>query len=376
MEITDIEGVFCSGIKEGKLGLGLVRFNGAIAGVFTRNRIKAAPVLVCRENIAKGYAKGLIVNSGNANAFTGEQGLRDALEMCKIAAELFGCKAEEIAIASTGVIGRKLDLEWIRRKALEVYKDLGNSKEHAEKFANAIRTTDRFLKKAYSSEAKISAIAKGAGMISPNLATMLCFIFTSARFDGGELYDMLRKAVKPLNRLTVDGDTSTNDTVLLIATGKEKIERSVFEEELERVLYSIAKQIARDGEGATKVFEVIVRGAESERSAELAAKAVANSLLVKTAVFGCDPNWGRIVAAVGYSGAKVDEKLSIAFENEEKSVLLVDHGKITGREEEAREIMRRDFRIVVDLHMGSFEDYAIGCDLSYDYVRINAEYTT
>ncbi|MEM2726755.1 MAG: bifunctional ornithine acetyltransferase/N-acetylglutamate synthase [Archaeoglobaceae archaeon] len=376
MEITDIDGVLCNGVKEGKLGLGLVKFNGSIAGVFTNNKIKAAPVLLCKENISKGYAKGLIVNSGNANAFTGEQGLKDAEEMCRIAGNLFGCRADEVAIASTGVIGRKLDVDWIRKKAPEVYRGLGNSKEHAEKFAKAIRTTDKFIKKAYSKSAKISAVAKGAGMISPNLATMLCFVFTSAKFESGELYEILRRAVKPLNRLSVDGDTSTNDTVLLIATGKEKVDKSVFEEELEKVFYSIAKQIAKDGEGATKVFEVIVSGADSEKSAEIAAKAVAKSLLVKTAVFGCDPNWGRIIAALGYSGAVVDEKLTVAFENEEKRVLLVERGKITGREEEAREIMKGDFRILVDLHKGECEDFAIGCDLSYEYVKINSEYTT
>ncbi|MDI9611234.1 MAG: bifunctional ornithine acetyltransferase/N-acetylglutamate synthase [Archaeoglobaceae archaeon] len=376
MEITDLDGVFCNGIKEGKLGLGLVKFNGSIAGVFTGNRIKAAPVIVCQENIRKGYAKGLIVNSGNANAFTGEQGLEDAKEMCKIAGQLFGCRSDEVAIASTGVIGRKLDVEWIRKKAPEVYRDLGNSVEHAERFAKAIRTTDKFIKKAYSKTAKISALAKGAGMISPNLATMLCFVFTSAKFEGGELYEILKRAVKPLNRLTVDGDTSTNDTVLLIATGRERVNRDVFEEELERVFYNIAKQIAKDGEGATKVFEVFVRGAMSERSAEIAAKAVANSLLVKTAVFGCDPNWGRIIASLGYSGAEVDEKITVAFENEERTVVLVDRGKILENEDKAREIMKGDFRIIVDLHKGSFEDYAIGCDLSYEYVKINSEYTT
>ncbi|MCX8172532.1 MAG: bifunctional ornithine acetyltransferase/N-acetylglutamate synthase, partial [Archaeoglobaceae archaeon] len=206
MEITDIDGVLCNGIKEGKFGLGLVRFNGTVSGVFTRNKMRAAPVIVCKENISKGYAKGLIVNSGNANAFTGEQGLEDAKEMCRIASKLFGCRSDEVAIASTGVIGRKLDVEWIRKKAPEVFKGLGNSKEHAENFAKAIKTTDKFIKKAYSKNAKISAIAKGAGMISPNLATMLCFVFTSASFESGELNEILRRAVKPLNRLTVDGD--------------------------------------------------------------------------------------------------------------------------------------------------------------------------
>ncbi|MEM3928368.1 MAG: bifunctional ornithine acetyltransferase/N-acetylglutamate synthase [Archaeoglobaceae archaeon] len=375
MELTDL-GVLCNGVKEDKLGLGLAKFNGTIAGVFTSNKIKAAPVIICKENISLGYAKGLIVNSGNANAYTGERGIEDAKEMCKIAANLFNCDAKEIAIASTGVIGRRLDMEWIRKKAVEVFSGLGNTRECAERFANSIRTTDRFIKKAFSEKAKISAIAKGAGMIAPNLATMLCFIFTSAKFETGELYEMLKNAVKPLNRLTVDGDTSTNDTVLLIALGKERVERDVFEEELTKVCYSIAKQIAKDGEGATKVFEVFVKGAKSSKDAELVAKAIANSLLVKTAIFGSDPNWGRIISAIGYSGAEVDEKITIAFENDEHNVKLVDNGVITGMEREAKEVMKGDFKIIVDLHKGNCEDFAIGCDLSYDYVKINSEYTT
>ncbi|MEM0202765.1 MAG: bifunctional ornithine acetyltransferase/N-acetylglutamate synthase [Archaeoglobaceae archaeon] len=375
MELTDL-GVLCNGVKENKLGLGLAKFNGTIAGVFTSNKIKAAPVIVCKENISLGYAKGLIVNSGNANAYTGERGIEDAKEMCRIASKLFNCDAREIAIASTGVIGRRLDMEWVRKKAVEVFSGLGNTRECAERFANAIRTTDKFIKKAFSEKAKISAVAKGAGMIAPNLATMLCFIFTSAKFEAGELYEMLRNAVKPLNRLTVDGDTSTNDTVLLIALGKERVERDVFEEELTKVCYSIAKQIARDGEGATKVFEVFVKGAKSSKDAELVAKAIANSLLVKTAIFGSDPNWGRIISAIGYSGAEVDEKITIVFENDERSVKLVDKGIITGKEKEAKEVMKGDFKIIVDLHKGDCEDFAIGCDLSYEYVRINSEYTT
>jgi glutamate N-acetyltransferase/amino-acid N-acetyltransferase len=375
MELTDL-GVLCNGIKEGKFGLAMAKFKGAIAGVFTSNKIKAAPVIVCKENISSGYAKGLIVNSGNANAFTGEKGIEDAKEMCRIASKLLNCNEREVALASTGVIGRRLDMDWIKRKAPEVFAGLGKSKECAERFSNAIRTTDKFIKKAYSEKAKISAVAKGAGMIAPNLATMLCFIFTTAKFESGELYEMLKKAVKPLNRLTVDGDTSTNDTVLLVSLGKEKVERSVFEEELERVCYSIAKQIAKDGEGATKIFEVFVRGAKNEKDAEIVAKTIARSLLVKTAIFGSDPNWGRIVSAIGYSGAEVDDKITIVFENDEKSVKLVEKGFITGKEEEAKEVMKKDFRIIVDLHKGGYEDFAIGCDLSYEYVKINSEYTT
>lgn len=379
MEITGIEGVFCNGLKEKKYGLGIVRVKGNVAGVFTRNKIKAAPVLVCQENIREGKIDGLIVNSGNANAYTGEEGLKDAREMCRIAANLIKCDERRIAVASTGVIGRKLDLEWIREKAPIVYSGLGNSPQHAENFARAIITTDRFPKKAFSEKARIAAVAKGAGMISPNMATMLCFAFTSARFESGELYEILKGAVdRTLNRLIVDGDTSTNDTVLLISTGREKVDRDIFEFELEKVLYSIAKQIARDGEGSTKVFEVRVDGAQSDDDAEKIARAIARSLLVKTAIFGCDPNWGRIIAAVGYSGADVDERMTLTFSDGKREVVLVESGKATGMEEDARALMKSTEELVISLKLekGNGKGRAIGCDLTYDYVRINAEYTT
>ncbi len=379
MEITDIDGVFCNGIKEGKYGLGLVKVKGSVAGVFTQNKIRAAPVMVCEENVRDGLVEGLIVNSGNANAYTGEQGLKDAREMCRIAANLLGCEEKRVAVASTGVIGRKLDMDWIRKKAPEVYSRLGNSAENAERFGKAIVTTDRFVKKAHSKKAGIAAVAKGAGMIAPNMATMLCFAFTSAKFDSGELYEMLKKAAdETFNRLTVDGDTSTNDTVLLISTGREKVERDVFEEGLCSVFYSIAKQMARDGEGATKVFEVRVEGAKSDEDANLIARAVASSLLVKTAIFGCDPNWGRIVAAAGYSGADVDEKITLSFSGEKEEVFLIDSGRPLGNEEQARKLMETSEELVIKLRLekGNGKGFAIGCDLTYDYVRLNAEYTT
>lgn len=305
MEITDIEGVLCNGVKEGKYGLGMVKCRGTVAGVFTQNRIRAAPVVVCEENISDGVVEGIIVNSGNANAFTGRQGIEDAREMCRIASKLFGCDERDVAVASTGVIGRKLDMDWIRRKAPEVYAGIGSNVENANSFARSILTTDRFVKKASSNKGKIAAVAKGAGMIAPNMATMLCFIFTAAKFDSGELYEMLKHAVdESFNRLTVDGDTSTNDTVLLISTGKERVDRQIFEEELKKVCHNLARQIAKDGEGATKVFDVIVRGAKSDEEADRMAKSVANSLLVKTAVFGRDPNWGRIVADLDTAGRR------------------------------------------------------------------------
>lgn len=379
MEITDVAGVYCNGIKEEKLGLGMVKCSGSVAGVFTQNKIKAAPVIVCRENISDGYIRGIIVNSGNANAYTGDQGVRDAEEMCRMAAKLFGCDAKDIAVASTGVIGRRLDMEWIRAKAPEVFAGLGNTTVHADRFAKSIVTTDKFVKKASSEKVGIAAVAKGAGMIAPNMATMLCFIFTSAKFDSGELYEMLKNAVDAsFNRLTVDGDTSTNDTVLLVSTGRERVDAGLFEDELEKVCYSLAKQMAMDGEGATRVFEVFVEGAASDEDAYRIARTVANSLLVKTAIFGRDPNWGRIVAAVGYSGADVDERITLSFENELSRILLVDRGKPVGSEEDARELLEKskEFTIRIKLEKGRGEGFAIGCDLSYDYVKLNAEYTT
>ncbi len=377
MEITEIDGIRCAGIKE-RYGLGIVKCRGVVAGVFTRNKIKSASVKVCMEHISDGKIEGLIVNSGNANAYTGERGIEDAKRICKILANLMKCDERDIAIASTGVIGRFLDMNWIKEKISEVYSNLGNTKKHAEEFARAITTTDRFPKKAYSRHPKISAVAKGAGMISPNMATMLCFVFTDAKFDSGELYEMLKEAVDiSFNRLVVDGDTSTNDTVLLISTAREKVDRDEFQQALNNVCLSIAKQIAKDGEGATKLMEVIVEGAKSDEDALRVAKAVASSLLVKTAIFGNDPNWGRIVAAIGYSGADVDETISISLEGAGE-VKLVEMGRPLGNEEIAREILKRsdEIRIRINLHKGSCEGYAIGCDLSYDYVRINSEYTT
>ncbi len=376
LEITDV--VECNGVREGKYGVAIARCRGAIAGVFTRNKAKAAPVIVCERNVEDGVVEGLIVNSGNANAFTGEEGLRDAERMCEIAAKLMKCDVRNIAIASTGVIGRKLDMEVIERLAAEAYRGIGRSEENAVRFGNAIRTTDRFVKKASRDDARIAAVAKGAGMIAPNMATMLCFVFTTAKFDAGEMKEMLRDAVsESFNRLTVDGDTSTNDTVLLISTGRERVERDLFEDALKDVCFRIAKQMARDGEGATKVFEVRVRGAIDDEEAERVAKAVASSLLVKTAVFGCDPNWGRIVAAVGYSCSKLGD-MSISFSSDDREVVVVSGGRSTGKEEEARSLMKEndEFAIEIDLGVGGGEGVAIGCDLTYDYVRLNSEYTT
>jgi glutamate N-acetyltransferase/amino-acid N-acetyltransferase len=384
--ITAVEGVRCYGIKEGKNGLGIVVCKGKVAGVFTKNRFRAAPVVVTQEHIKDGEIEGIIVNSGNANAFTGEEGIRNAKRMAELLAKKLGVSAEKIAVASTGVIGVQLDMDWIESRFEVVYSKLGSGRDHALSFAKAIMTTDSFPKEytVRAGDCIIAGVAKGAGMIAPNMATMLAFIFTDADFEAEELYEMLKKAVDgSFNVTVVDGDTSTNDMVLLVATGKKKVDRSLFEDGLKEVCLNLAKMIARDGEGATKLLEVHVYGAKNDEEAFKASKAIVSSLLVKTAVFGNDPNWGRIIASLGYSGVEVNERLSLTLKGlkdckEVGTIKLVESGKPLGNEGKAGEIMEKSDEIVliVDLNVGDGKGYAIGCDLSYEYVRINSEYTT
>jgi glutamate N-acetyltransferase/amino-acid N-acetyltransferase len=384
--ITAVEGVRCYGIKEEKNGLGIVVCKGTVAGVFTKNRFRAAPVVVTQEHVKDGEIEGIIVNSGNANAFTGEKGIRNAKRMAELLAKKLGVSAEKIAVASTGVIGVQLDMDWIESRFEEVFSKLGSSRDHALSFAKAIMTTDSFPKEyaVKAGDCIIAGVAKGAGMIAPNMATMLAFIFTDADFEAEELYEMLKKAVdRSFNVTVVDGDTSTNDMVLLVATGKKRVDRSLFEDGLKEVCLNLAKMIARDGEGATKLLEVHVYGAKNDEEAFKASKAIVSSLLVKTAVFGNDPNWGRIIASLGYSGVEVNERLSLTLKGlkdgeEVGTIKLVESGKPLGNEGKAREIMEKSDEIVfiVDLNVGDGKGYAIGCDLSYEYVRINSEYTT
>ena len=378
--ITLVDGVRCFGIKEGKCGLGIVECHGNAAGVFTKNRIKAAPIIVTMENLKAGAIEGIIANSGNANAFTGKIGIRNAKRMCEILAEKLRCEASRVAVASTGVIGVQLDMEWIESRAGYVFDNLGTNRDSSLAFAKSIMTTDSFTKEAAVEigDAVIAGVAKGAGMIAPNMATMLAFIFTDADFKSEELKKMLVKAVnRSFNVTVVDGDASTNDMVLLVSTGQRNVSEEKFQKGLNAVCVQLAKQIAKDGEGATKFVEVIVEGAKNDEEAFKAAKCVASSLLVKTALFGNDPNWGRIVAALGYSGCDVDENLSIAFEGNGR-VDLVKRGEILDTRSEARKLLEssKELKILINLHKGNGKGYAFGCDLSYDYVRINAEYTT
>lgn len=378
--ITAIEGVYCSGIKEGKNGLGIVKCRGKVAGVFTQNRIKAAPVIVTMEHVKSGEIEGIVVNSGSANAFTGLQGIKNARKMAAMLASKLGVDASRIAVASTGVIGMQLNMEWIEKTFKAVFLKLDSSKEASLSFAKAILTTDRYSKEyaVIAGNTVIAGVAKGAGMIAPNMATMLAFIFTDASFESDELHKMLREAVdRSFNVTVVDGETSTNDMVLLVATGKKRVKKKTFQKGLNEVCFNLAKLIAKDGEGATKLIEVYVKGAKSTKDAFKAAKSVVSSMLVKTAVFGNDPNWGRIVAAIGNSNVEVDENLTLVLEGNKKSIKLVDRGDVMDTRKIAREIMEKskEIKFIIDLHKGNAKGYAIGCDLSYEYIRINAEYT-
>ena len=387
--ICAVRGVRAGGIKSGKMGLAVIIADGSAAGLFTRNKVIAAPNIITRERLQKsGHLGAVIANSGNANAFTGENGLADAKEMSYILSKETGVAEELIAVASTGVIGRKLDVGWIREHAGEVIRSLSSSTEGSNAAAHAIMTTDTVLKESaveLDSGVRIGGIAKGSGMIEPDMGTMLAFIYTDADLSADVLDSCLRIAVdKSFNMIVVDGDTSTNDMVLLTATASASIEPTIeeFQIGLNHVLTSLAIKIARDGEGATKLIEARVMGAGTDNDARLVAKTIVRSSLVKSAVFGKDPNWGRVVAAIGYSGAIVEqEKISLSFASGEEVVHLVERGMILDPTSNAtnalKNIMEKEeLVIMVDLGVGDKNATAWGCDLTYDYIRINAEYTT
>lgn len=397
--VCAVWGVKAFGIKEGKKGLAVIVAKGSAAGVYTKNKVVAAPVIVTKEKLESngGQLEAVIVNSGNANAFTGEDGLKDANSMAEMLAVKLGADPKYIGVASTGVIGRKLHIDIIKEQIDKVLPNLSNSTEANEETMKAIMTTD-LVPKGYAVEVKTSAgtyriggITKGSGMIEPNMGTMLAFIYTDAAVESNVLNASLKEAVqKTFNRIVVDGDTSTNDMCLLTATGKsgfaidsnQKAELKEFQNALETVMRELAKMIAKDGEGATKLIECTVTGAASEKDAVFAAKAIVRSPLVKTAVFGNDPNWGRIVAAAGYSGAEFNQtKISLTLSDNEKSITLVESGKLIKNDEtalsELKQIMRaKTIFIQADLGAGKETATAWGCDLTYDYVKINADYTT
>ena len=375
--------------KPGRKDLGLIysQVEANMAGTFTTNKVKAAPVMLDMRRIKSGKGRAILVNSGNANACMGERGMEDALLMTDLVASGLRITPSAVYVCSTGVIGTPMPMDRIQAKIPELVSSIGRST--VGDIAQAMMTTDTFPKivkkrvKVGNRTGSIAGICKGAGMICPHMATMLCFVITDIAVSQKTLDRTLRDAVKlSFNRLTVDGDMSTNDTVLLMANGilgnPEITEKSGsfagFKKALVDILYELSKMIAQDGEGATKLIEITVRGAKSERDAEKAAFAVANSNLVKTAIYGNDANWGRIMAALGYSGADIrEEKVDISF----GKVKVVHKGLTTGNDREAGSVLRgKQVGILIDLHIGKASDHVLTCDMTEEYIRVNADYRT
>jgi glutamate N-acetyltransferase / amino-acid N-acetyltransferase len=391
--VCAVEDVLAAGACEDEYGVAVIVCKDSDASaVFTSNKVVAAPVILTKESIANGKLSAIVANSGNANCFTGNGGIEDGKTMKSIVAAHLDLDANDVAVASTGVIGRTMPMDIIDRLINKAVSRLEHSSQASRNAAEAIMTTDTYSKE-FSLETelkngktvRIGGITKGSGMIAPNMGTMLSFITTDVSATSSELENALKKAVDgSFNMVVVDGDESTNDSVVLMANGKSgaSIDEN-FQEALEYLCSQLARMMAKDGEGATKFMEVEVKGAANTQDARLAAKSIVSSSLVKTALFGADPNWGRIVAAVGYSGSAIDEKIiSVSIEAKEKTVKIVDHGTVKAFEgtvelEDAEEVMKeKDIKIIVDMGLGDGKASAYGCDLSYDYVRINAEYTT
>lgn len=378
-------GVACGIKKTGALDLALIvsESDCACGGVFTTNRVKAAPVLYDQDLLKKnGNAiRAVVINSGCANACTGQVGMEDVWATAEATAKVMGCRADQVLVLSTGVIGQRLDIDKIRNGITEAAKQL--TQDGGAIAARAIMTTDTKpkLSAVSNSHYSIGGMAKGAGMIHPNMATLLSVITTDAKIAPALLDNALRTAVaKSFNRISVDGDMSTNDTLLVLANGASgyeikdsEIER--FTEALTQVATNLAKQIARDGEGATKFVEIVVSGARDNADATRVARAIANSPLVKTAIYGSDANWGRVVCAAGYSGVAVEsETMALWFGD----VNVFKNGVPTNfREEDSTAaISGKDVFIRLDLGMGAASTTMWTCDLSHDYVTINGMYRT
>lgn len=385
-------GVACAGIKkENHRDLVLIELaeGTQTAAVFTQNAFCAAPVSLSKKHMAKSSPKYLLINTGNANAGTGKQGDADALACCQLVAETTGVDVSEVLPFSTGVIGEYLPVDKFPKAIKAAFDNLSES--NWENAAHGILTTDTVVKaitrklSLAGETITVSGIAKGSGMIRPDMATMLAYIATDAKIEKTLLHSCLLAATNhSFNRITVDGDTSTNDSALVMATGKSGVELiegseelAIFQQALTEVCEELAKAIVRDGEGATKLINVVVTGCKTEQEAKDVAYTVAHSPLVKTAFFACDPNWGRILAAVGRAGVSNFDlsKVNIALDD----VSIVSNGEKSAdySEERGQAIMdKSDITINIDLARGEKQVTVWTCDFSYDYVRINAEYRT
>jgi glutamate N-acetyltransferase/amino-acid N-acetyltransferase len=380
--ICAVKGVKSYGMKEGKFGLALIRAGGTAAGVFTENLVKAAPVELMRKQIKKGTLEAIIANSGCANAYTGKRGYADTIAMTEFAGSALNVEADLVGVASTGVIGRYLDLPLIHRQCDEIAPKIDRTPEAETLTAQAIMTTDTFPKHALVQKETftVAGITKGSGMIAPNMGTMLAFIYTDVDMGAKPLLRALKQATRrTFNRVVVDGDMSTNDIALCTATGEAgKANPSEFYPALEECCRSLARQIAADGEGATKLIEVTVKGAQKEEAAAKVARTIIESPLVKTAVYGEDPNWGRVIAAAGRAGIDFDPNaVSLWISDENTRYPLVSSGAIIADLKKAKEAMHgKKVIFILDLGAGKEEATAWGCDLTERYVEINGRYTT
>ena len=387
-------GVHC-GIRKNRtkrdLSLILSEKRATAAAVYTTNLVKGAPLTVTKEHIKDGFAQAIICNSGNANTCNAN-GIEIAEETCELLSKELNIPAEDVVVASTGVIGQPLDIEPIKNGIPELVSALNG--DGSIQAAEGIMTTDTKVKEVAVSfniggkEGKIGGIAKGSGMIHPNMATMLVFITTDCKISS----EMLKKALSTdiqttFNMVSVDGDTSTNDMVTLLANGMAENEEITAEDEdfntfmkaLNTVTVYLCRRIAGDGEGATKLIECKATGAESEEVAKTVAKSVICSSLTKAAMFGADANWGRVLCAIGYSGADVDvNKIDVSFKSQKGEIPVCKNGAgIPFSEEKAKEILLEDeIEILVSLNSGEYSSTAWGCDLTYDYVKINGDYRT
>ncbi len=345
------------------------------AAVYTSNKVKGAPLIVTKKHLENGKAQAIVINSGIANVCTGKKGINDAEDMAKLAAEELGLTADNVLVASTGVIGKFLPMGKIKNGI----KGIKNELNTISNAAMAIMTTDKVKKEiaVKVDNFTIGAIAKGSGMIHPDMATMQCFITTDAKITSKKLSSFLKNSVnKSFNMLSVDMDTSTSDMAVIIANGLAgKVDEKKFQNALDYVCIELAKKIAKDGEGATKLVEVEVKNVATKEDAKKIAKSVISSNLVKCAVFGNDPNWGRVMCAMGNSGAKFKENLVDIYFSKE---CIVNKGIATDFDiSKVKDIMNKAvLRITIDMNNGKENAWAYGCDMSYDYVKINASYTT
>jgi glutamate N-acetyltransferase / amino-acid N-acetyltransferase len=395
-KLTDVKGftasaVHCGLKSKGKLDLMILKSDKPCicSAVFTTNKVKAAPVLIGIENLDKtgGIVEALIVNSGNANAVTGTQGMNDVYDILEYLGNKLDIEKEKILMSSTGIIGKNIDVSKVKQGIDDICKDL--NKENGALCSHAILTTDTVEKtKAViidieGTEICISGITKGAGMIAPNMATMLAFVTTDADIDKDLLDEIFKECVETsFNSITVDGDMSTNDTCFILANGvaeNEKIIKggkgeNIFKNALKEVMLELAKSIVKDGEGATKFIKVTTQGAEIEKDAKTICFAIANSNLVKTAMFGCDANWGRILSSAGSAGVDFELNKVDLYIND---IMVLENGAKLVEKQELNDVIKQEnIEILIDIKQGEKSSVVYTSDFSYDYVKINAEYHT